>query len=106
LQKLYITGESYAGFYIPYIATRIVDASAAEKAILPLNLQGLLINDGVYSSYIVGEQAPVANFSAKWQSTLGLSNSQVSSLKTKAQSCGYTTILNQIVRHMSFFTDA
>ena len=49
-KKLFITGESYAGFYIPYIATRIVDASASEKAVVSLNLQGLLINDGVYSS--------------------------------------------------------
>lgn len=49
-KKLFITGESYAGFYIPYIATRIVDASSSEKAALPLDLQGLLINDGVYSS--------------------------------------------------------
>ena len=49
-KKLFITGESYAGFYIPYIATRIVDASASEKAAISLNLQGLLINDGVYSS--------------------------------------------------------
>lgn len=39
------------GFYIPYIATRIVDASAAEKAALPLNLRGLLINDGVYCEF-------------------------------------------------------
>ena len=39
--------------YIPYIATRIIDASSAEKSALPLNLQGLLINDGVYSSLYV-----------------------------------------------------
>lgn len=52
-RKLFITGESYAGYYIPYIATRIVDATAAQKAALPLNLQALLINDGVYSSLYV-----------------------------------------------------
>ena len=49
-KKLFISGESYAGFYIPFIANRIVTATAAEKAALPLSLQGLLINDGCYSS--------------------------------------------------------
>ncbi|KZT30601.1 alpha/beta-hydrolase [Neolentinus lepideus HHB14362 ss-1] len=95
-KKLYITGESYAGFYIPYIATRILDASAAEKAALPLALQGLLINDGVYSSFITSEQVPVANFSAARQSTLGFSSSQVQSLQRKAESCGYQTIIDQL----------
>lgn len=41
-KDLYISGESYAGFYIPYIATRILNASAAEQASTPLKLKGLL----------------------------------------------------------------
>lgn len=49
-KKFFITGESYAGYYIPYIATRIVDATAKEKRALPLDLKGIMINDGVYSS--------------------------------------------------------
>ncbi|EPQ61415.1 hypothetical protein GLOTRDRAFT_30246 [Gloeophyllum trabeum ATCC 11539] len=95
-KKLFITGESYAGFYIPYIATRIVDASSAEKAALPLSLQGLLINDGVYSSFITSEQVPVANFSAAKQSTLGFSDAQVKSFQSKAVSCGYQKIIDQL----------
>ncbi|KII93733.1 hypothetical protein PLICRDRAFT_35954 [Plicaturopsis crispa FD-325 SS-3] len=95
-KKLFIAGESYAGFYIPYIATRIVDASTSEKSSLPLALQGILINDGVYSSSITGEQAPVANFSAINQKTLGFSDSQVKSLQSSAESCGYQKILDQL----------
>lgn len=95
-KKLFITGESYAGFYIPYIATRIVDASKAEKAALPLNLQGLLINDGVYSSFIVGEEAPTANFSTQFQSVLGFSDSQIASFQKSSKSCGYETLLSEI----------
>lgn len=49
-RKLYITGESYAGMYIPYISHRILSASPLEKTALQLNLTGILINDGVYSS--------------------------------------------------------
>ncbi|THH16806.1 hypothetical protein EW146_g3885 [Bondarzewia mesenterica] len=94
-KKLFITGESYAGFYIPYIATRIVDASAAEKAALHLDLQGLLINDGVYSSFITSEEAPTANFSTHFQSVLGFSNSQITSLQRSSRTCGYETMLRQ-----------
>jgi carboxypeptidase D len=93
-----IMPSPHTGFYIPYIANRILTASATEKSILPLALQGLLINDGVYSSSITGEQAPIANFTVVNQKALGFSNSQVSSLTTKAASCGYTSMLNQIVR--------
>ncbi|KZT37407.1 alpha/beta-hydrolase [Sistotremastrum suecicum HHB10207 ss-3] len=95
-KQLFITGESYAGFYIPYIASRIINASAAEKAALPLSLQGLLINDGVYSSDIVGEQAPTAGFAKSFQSTLGLSTSTVNSLASKSSSCGYDAMISQI----------
>ncbi len=46
VKELRLTGESYAGFYIPYIATRILDATAAEKKSIA-KLHGLMINDGV-----------------------------------------------------------
>ena len=37
-------------FYIPYIAQRILDASEDEEKATPIDLQSILINDGVYSS--------------------------------------------------------
>lgn len=40
---------------------------------------------------IVGEQAPVANFSAKFQSVLGFSDSQIKSLQASSESCGYAS---------------
>ncbi|RKO89876.1 serine carboxypeptidase-domain-containing protein, partial [Blyttiomyces helicus] len=46
--RLYITGESYAGMYIPYIT-----ATLAEKNILtngrPIPLAGILVGDGVWN---------------------------------------------------------
>ncbi|KAA1472748.1 alpha/beta-hydrolase [Dentipellis sp. KUC8613] len=91
-KKLYITGESYAvdvvGMYIPYIATRILQASAAEQAALPLSLQGLLINDGVYSSFVVDQEAPVAQFAKTNQQAIGLSDSEVANLARLSASCG------------------
>lgn len=54
------------------------------------------INDGVYSSGIVGDQAPVARFSALNQATLGFSDSFVASLQSSSQSCGYETLLDAV----------
>lgn len=40
-------------FYIPYIASRILNASADEKKATPIDLQSIAINDGVYSDLYV-----------------------------------------------------
>lgn len=39
--KVYITGESYAGQYIPYLATGMLDANDGKH----FNLKGIQIND-------------------------------------------------------------
>ncbi|KAG9080574.1 hypothetical protein FS749_007962 [Ceratobasidium sp. UAMH 11750] len=93
-KELYITGESYAGFYIPYIASRILHASSSEKKKLPLNLQSFLIIDGVYSSYIVSEEAPAARFAKKNQQLLGLNDTVVTRLQELSVSCGYQKIID------------
>ncbi|KAF8598737.1 alpha/beta-hydrolase [Ceratobasidium sp. AG-I] len=93
-KELYITGESYAGFYIPYIASRILHASASEKRKLPLNLQTFLIIDGVYSSFITSQEAPAASFAKKNQQTLGLNNTVVAQLQNLTVSCGYQKIVD------------
>ncbi|TFY81745.1 hypothetical protein EWM64_g2266 [Hericium alpestre] len=95
-KKLFITGESYAGFYVPFIASRILHASAAEQAALPLDVQGLLINDGVYSSFITSQEAPIASFAAANQKELGLSNAQIAKFKNLSASCGYDELLAQV----------
>ncbi|QRV95480.1 Serine carboxypeptidase [Ceratobasidium sp. AG-Ba] len=95
-KELYITGESYAGMYIPYIASRILHASSKEKNKLPLNLQSLLIIDGVYSSYIVGQHAPAASFAKNNQQTLGLSDTVIQQLQSMTESCGYQNMINAV----------
>ncbi|TFY67118.1 hypothetical protein EVG20_g4050 [Dentipellis fragilis] len=92
-KKLFITGESYAGMYVPYIASRIVHASASEQAALPLSLQGLLINDGVYSSFVTSQEIPLAAFAKTNQKTLELSNSQVAKWANLSSSCGYDKVI-------------
>ncbi|KAJ3314349.1 Cell death protease, partial [Blyttiomyces sp. JEL0837] len=45
---LYITGESYAGVYIPYIALKLLEIGKFSNG-KPVNLKGLGIGNGLYS---------------------------------------------------------
>ncbi|QRV95482.1 Serine carboxypeptidase [Ceratobasidium sp. AG-Ba] len=80
--------------YIPYIVSRILDASPSKKEALPLNLQSWLMIDGVYSSFIVSEEVPIAAFAKKNQQILGLNNTVVQELQSMTQSCRYQKILD------------
>ena len=40
-RKIYITGESYAGYYVPYIANHMLDANNTDY----YNVHGIQIND-------------------------------------------------------------
>lgn len=85
-KKLYIAGESYAGMYIPYIANRIVNASPAEKASTPINLQSILINNGLYSNGIFNEIAPMAGFVVARQNDIGIGDAAVQQIVDLVQS--------------------
>ncbi|KAG9123711.1 hypothetical protein FRC07_014202 [Ceratobasidium sp. 392] len=93
-KELYITGESYAGFYIPYIASRILHASASEKKKLPLNLQSFLIIDGAFRQSITSASVPAARFAKKNQQILGLNDTVVNHLQNLTVSCGYQKIID------------
>ncbi|KAJ3195834.1 hypothetical protein HK101_010928 [Irineochytrium annulatum] len=45
--ELFITGESYAGFYIPYIANELVEKKKVLNDGSPVNLVGIAIGNGI-----------------------------------------------------------
>jgi len=55
---LYITGESYAGRYIPFIAKHVLE----NKNTVDIPLQGLAIGNGIYDPYIQFRSAPTYAF--------------------------------------------
>lgn len=44
---LYLTGESYAGIYVPYLAREIVNNNASADAVFKPNLIGFAVGNGV-----------------------------------------------------------
>jgi carboxypeptidase D len=103
--NIYIAGESYAGQYIPYIASGFLDT----KDEINFNLKGIIINDpsinyddtmtqGKYFiswSYSLTWIAPAVPALQYYQNVLNLNETFMANVTKRAQSCGYTDFFNK-----------
>lgn len=90
-KKIYVTGESYAGAYVPYIT----DAMHAKKNKKYFDARGLMIYDPVLTSNVVGQQIPVAAYVDYWTPLFALDDTTMDTLHEKAANCGYTNYLEE-----------
>ncbi|KAK7691257.1 hypothetical protein QCA50_004650 [Cerrena zonata] len=67
-KNFYLTGESYAGTYVPYIANYIYE----HPTLLDLKLKGFWISDPSLSWDVVQEQIPAVNFVHKYENVFSL----------------------------------
>lgn len=83
-KKLWITGESYAGTYIPYIANALYKAGNKH------NLQGIWVIDGVISDESLLNYVVTSDFVAKNNDKyLHLPQSAINKINADADRCGY-----------------
>jgi len=94
-KKLYLTGESYAGTYIPYIANYIYSNPKA----LDLNLQGTWIADPSLSWDVVQEQIPAVSFVHKFENVFALNQTFMAKIDSIAAKCGYTDYMSKYVTY-------
>ncbi|KII96198.1 hypothetical protein PLICRDRAFT_97575 [Plicaturopsis crispa FD-325 SS-3] len=94
-KNLYLTGESYAGTYVPYIANYIYEN---EKA-LDLNLTGFWISDPSLSWDVVQTQIPAVNFVHKYENVFAFNQTFLAHLDAKAAQCGYSSYFE---KHVSY----
>lgn len=88
---IYITGESYAGYYVPYIA----DAMLNKKDKMYYNLSSIQINDPSLSYDVIQEQIPVVPFVEYWGPLLNLNQSFMNSISQRAKNCNYTSYMEE-----------
>jgi carboxypeptidase D len=88
---IYIAGESYAGYYVPYIA----DAMLNEKDKEYYNLSSILIYDPSLSSDVIQEQIPAVPFVEYWGPLLNLNATFMSDIQKRAVKCNYTSYMEQ-----------
>ncbi|TFY76116.1 hypothetical protein EWM64_g7897 [Hericium alpestre] len=94
-KKLYLTGESYAGMYVPYIANFIYENASS----LDLNLQGIWVSDPVLGWDVVQTQIPAVAFVHKYEHVFAFNQSFMAELDSIAARCNYSDYFE---KHVSY----
>lgn len=90
--KIYMTGESYAGIYVPYIAAEMMDRNDPEH----LNVSGALMYDPCDGSWIyTQEQASAVPWIQKNNNILGFNQTFLDHLESQDKRCGYAEYREQ-----------
>ncbi|KAG6889119.1 hypothetical protein C0995_003688 [Termitomyces sp. Mi166 len=92
--NLYLTGESYAGFYVPYIANWIYEHPG-----LDLNLKGIWIADPSLSYDVVQQEIPALRFAQANNNLFPFNSTFWATLQTISDECGYTDYLDKFVTY-------
>lgn len=84
--KIFVTGESYAGRYIPYISAEMIDRCDDDH----LNVSGALMYDPCIGEYVWAQQQAVAYpFIVEHNSVMGYNQSFMAKIAELDKSCGY-----------------
>jgi len=89
-----VVGESYAGFYVPYIANWFYEHPG-----LDLNLKGIWIADPSLSYGVVQQEIPALRFARANQNLFPFNSSFWDELQTISDTCGYTDYLDNFVTY-------
>lgn len=89
--KVYLTGESYAGMYIPYIASHFLDQNDTTY----YNVKGIQINDPSIGSGSVLEEAPAVQFLNTYSALFNLNETFTTEINERAENCGYNDFLEE-----------
>ncbi|KAK7549267.1 serine carboxypeptidase [Phyllosticta citricarpa] len=91
--KIYLTGESYAGFYVPYIADDFISRNDKDY----YNLAGVAINDPIIGSSFVQQAVPAVPFVNYWKELFYLNGSTMEKINADADRCGFTDLFNKFL---------
>ena len=95
-KRLWLTGESYAGMYIPYMAHEIYSHPSNTSGI---NLQGIGINDPSFTTDFLGEEAPAYEFMKQNQHLIGLNDSAIAQIGDVAKKQGLLTYVQDHLQY-------
>ncbi|KAK4240480.1 hypothetical protein C8A03DRAFT_41998 [Achaetomium macrosporum] len=87
--KVYISGESYAGYYCPYIASAFLDAE--DKTYY--GLSGMTIYNPSLTWDEIQEPIPVVQFTEYWSGLFPFNDTFRADIKRREKECGYADFL-------------
>lgn len=92
--KIYITGESYAGRYVPYISAAMLDRNDTKY----FDLSGAMMFDPVIGSFtVVQEEIPIVPFVEANANLFGFNESFMVELSSLHESCGYKDYIDKFL---------
>ncbi|OQO05505.1 hypothetical protein B0A48_09274 [Cryoendolithus antarcticus] len=87
---LYLTGESYAGYYVPYIADSLITTADPD-----MPLKGIAINDPIIGDGTNQQDVVIGPYLAYWQNVLYLNESFIDRYNKRDLQCGYPQYLEK-----------
>ncbi|KAG6884917.1 hypothetical protein C0993_007284 [Termitomyces sp. T159_Od127] len=94
-KNFYLTGESYAGAYVPYIANYIYEHPDA----LELKLLGTWIADPSLSYDVVQEQIPAVNFVHRYEKVFAFNQTLLTRLDVLNEKCNYADYTEKYLKY-------
>ena len=94
-RKVYVTGESYAGRYVPYIA----DAMHKSNDSAYFDVKGIMIYDPSVAEDVILEDIPAVPFIDRWSGLFNFNESYMADIHARADACGYTSYIEE---HLTF----
>ncbi|KAI0698230.1 alpha/beta-hydrolase [Cytidiella melzeri] len=91
----FVSGESYAGFYVPYIANWLYEHPGE----VDLNLKGIWIADPSLSWGLVQQEIPALRFAQAHKDLFPFNASFYAQLQNISDTCGYTDYLDKFVTY-------
>ncbi|TBU48753.1 alpha/beta-hydrolase [Dichomitus squalens] len=92
--NFWVSGESYAGFYVPYIANFLYDHPNPD-----LHLKGIWIADPSLSWNLVQQEIPALRFAQANKNVFPFNSTFWAQLQNISDSCGYTDYLDDFVTY-------
>ncbi|KAK4960611.1 hypothetical protein LTR10_003507 [Elasticomyces elasticus] len=86
---IYVTGESYAGYYVPYIADAFITLQDSDMPLAGIAINDPIIGDGTNQQMVV--QVPYVDY---WQKLLYLNDSFIERIHARQDECGYSDYLD------------
>ncbi|KAF2170238.1 hypothetical protein M409DRAFT_19840 [Zasmidium cellare ATCC 36951] len=94
-RKVYITGESYAGYYVPYIA----DAMHNKTDKRYYNVEGIMIYDPSTTYGVVADDIPAVPFVDQWSELFNLNKTVLDHLHARHEACGYAAFMEKALTY-------
>lgn len=90
-RKIFITGESYAGYYVPYIADAMLNTNDTKYH----NVEATMIYDPSTSYDAIQQQIPAVQFVDYWGGLFPFNDTFDAQLHNMTDSCGYTDFISE-----------